>query len=92
MTKQKVMTRGDLERYDAALERRSAGKATLGDAVAIARGRPGPPAVPVSFDSPDFGNCKSCNGSLIMLRVRLNPQRPDFVLAAACLNCDVVKS
>lgn len=39
-----------VERYEQAIRNRDAGKATLSDAVAIARGRPGPPSVPVQFD------------------------------------------
>lgn len=84
----------DLAHYDAALSRRAAENATLGDAVAIARGRPGPPGIPIGFDSPDFGACLKCKGPLIMLRdpkaVAARQTHPQLV--AACLNCDVVKS
>jgi hypothetical protein len=38
-----------LSAYKEAILRRDAGKATLGDAVLIARGRPGPPADPIAF-------------------------------------------
>lgn len=38
-----------IDAYNEAIARRDAGQTNLGDAVLIARGRPGPPAEPICF-------------------------------------------